>query len=365
MRRIKVIMIMFIAVAFFYYGFPQLQEGDDQKESDPPEIQTKPSVTSQKQNSIQKQKETTSELPQKEFKYDLKGSIYDVIGLSEEAIKEQYGQPDRKDPSPYGYTWWIYKNEGLYTQIGVEGGKAVTVYAIGPKISAEPLLTGHPYKYVKETFDILKSVEVEYESGSYQFKLSQDDVVQRPLVSLGNDLYMQLYFDQFTERLSSIRLFTAEVLLIQQPYEVYYRGQMPQQPLILKRNWSKIEAGVEQQIFDITNMIRKRFEKSSVSWHDKVASVAFGHSKDMAINNYFSHISLEGNGLKERLKENEVYYFSAGENIAAQYPDAPATVEGWLNSEGHREALLNEDYNHLGVGVYRYYYTQNFLQKPE
>ncbi|MFB4475823.1 CAP domain-containing protein, partial [Oceanobacillus caeni] len=30
-------------------------------------------------------------------------------------------------------------------------------------------------------------------------------------------------------------------------------------------------------------------------------------------------------------------------------------------SEGHREALLSEDYTHIGVGVYRLYYTQNFL----
>jgi len=365
MIRIKVMMIMFIAVAFFYFGFPQFQQGVDYKESDPPETQTKPSVTSQKQNSGQKQNKTATEQPDEEFKYELKGTIYDVIGLTEEAIEKQYGEPNRKDPTPYGYTWWIYKNEGLYTQIGVEGGKAVTVYAIGSKISADPFLTGQPYKFVKQNFEISSSVEVEYENGSYQFKLSQEDVVQRPLISLGNDLYAQLYFDQFTERLSSIRLFTADVLLTHQPYEVYYRGELPQQPLILKRNWSKIEAGVEQQIFDITNMVRKRFEKSSMAWHDKVASVAFRHSKDMAINNYFSHISLEGNGLKERLKENEVYYFSAGENISAQYPDAPAAVEGWLNSEGHREALLNEEYNHLGVGVYRYYYTQNFLQKPE
>ncbi|MBR3119412.1 MAG: CAP domain-containing protein, partial [Oceanobacillus sp.] len=44
--------------------------------------------------------------------------------------------------------------------------------------------------------------------------------------------------------------------------------------------------------------------------------------------------------------------------------DAPAAMEGWLNSEGHREALLSNDYTHIGVGVHRLYYTQNFLGKP-
>jgi Uncharacterized protein with SCP/PR1 domains len=42
-----------------------------------------------------------------------------------------------------------------------------------------------------------------------------------------------------------------------------------------------------------------------------------------------------------------------------------AVMEGWLNSEGHRETLLNEQYNYLGVGVHRLYYTQNFLLKHE
>lgn len=53
----------------------------------------------------------------------------------------------------------------------------------------------------------------------------------------------------------------------------------------------------------------------------------------------------------------------AGENIAYNYVDGPAAVEGWLNSEGHRKALLNEDYTHLGVGVDHKYYTQNFIKQ--
>ncbi len=363
MRSLKVIIVMSIAFICFYFGVPEIQERENQQELASSKTQTKTSLSSKKESSEEQQKSTLE--PQEKYKYDLSGSIYDVIGLSEKEIKAKYGEPEREDQSPYGYTWWIYKHDGVYTQIGVEGGKAVTIYTIGPKISAEPLLTGQPYESVDDMFEISNDVNIEYDNGSYQFKLSQDDVVQRPLIPLGKDVYMQLYFDQFTERLSSIRLFTANVLLVHQPYEVYYRGELPNQPLILKRDWSKIEKGVEQQIFDITNVIRNRFDKKSVSWHEKVASVAFDHSKDMAIHNYFSHISLEGDGLKERLKENKVYYFSAGENIAAQYPDAPSTVEGWLNSKGHREALLNEDYTHLGVGVYRYYYTQNFLQKPK
>ncbi len=74
------------------------------------------------------------------------------------------------------------------------------------------------------------------------------------------------------------------------------------------------------------------------------------HSEDMKENNYFSHVSKKYGSLKDRLEEGHVDFQQAGENIAYNYVDGPAAVEGWLNSEGHRKALLNSDYTHLGVG---------------
>ena len=60
-----------------------------------------------------------------------------------------------------------------------------------------------------------------------------------------------------------------------------------------------------------------------------------------------------------------IEYQMAGENIAADYVDGPAAVEGWLNSEGHRKALLEKEYNQIGVGVYQKNYTQNFINSKE
>ena len=41
--------------------------------------------------------------------------------------------------------------------------------------------------------------------------------------------------------------------------------------------------------------------------------------------------------------------------------DAPAVIEGWMNSKGHRKSLLNDDFTHTGIGVYKKYFTQNIL----
>lgn len=39
-----------------------------------------------------------------------------------------------------------------------------------------------------------------------------------------------------------------------------------------------------------------------------------------------------------------------------------AVVEAWLNSRSHRQTLLNAELTHLGVGVYKRHYTQNFIR---
>jgi uncharacterized protein YkwD len=293
------------------------------------------------------------------------GEIYQWIGKTSKDLTKVFGEPKRKDLSSYGYTWWVYTNQKTqYIQFGIMDNKIVTVYAAGNDMKIDPLQIGASYESVDSELHFLNEVTYNQGVSSYTFQLDKEDMKMRPLVRIGNDLFLQLYFDTFTNELSSIRIMKGDILLKQRPYGLRYRGNLPESLTLTDDEWEKVEHGMEQQIFDLTNVIRFRFQKDSLSWEDKVSEVAFLHSKDMAENQYFSHFSQNGNGLKERLDAKDVYYFAAGENIAAQYVDAPAAVEGWLNSEGHREALLHNEYTHLGVGVYRLYYTQNFLTKP-
>ena len=58
---------------------------------------------------------------------------------------------------------------------------------------------------------------------------------------------------------------------------------------------------------------------------------------------------------------------TCGENIAAGHGTAAETVEQWMNSQGHRENILNPRYRELGVGyayedysTYHHYWVQLF-----
>ncbi|SHF48889.1 CAP domain-containing protein [Ornithinibacillus halophilus] len=295
----------------------------------------------------------------------LQDNLFKWMGSGVNQLEEALGEPLRKDISSYGYTWLVYmKDHSEYVQFGVMDDEVKTIFATGMDVGTNSIKIGDDYDHLNQIFSF--STEVTYGKGitSYTFQLDEEDLKMRPLVRVGNDVYMQLYFDTFTQKLSSIRILTGEILLLQRPYALSYRGDLPEQPKLSDEQWDQVEAGMESQIFDITNVIRNSFDRSTLEWEESVKEVAYLHSKDMAENNYFSHYALNGDGLKERLAAQDIFYFSAGENIAALYVDAPAAVEGWLNSEGHREALLNNDFTHLGVGVFRYYYTQNFLTKP-
>jgi uncharacterized protein YkwD len=40
-----------------------------------------------------------------------------------------------------------------------------------------------------------------------------------------------------------------------------------------------------------------------------------------------------------------------GENIGMGYINATAVMNGWMNSPGHRQNILNSNYTELGVGL--------------
>jgi len=316
--------------------------------------------------------ESREELPKlktdqsaKELQPFLEGDLFELMGESSDRLIDTLGKPIRKDVTPYGYTWWIYTDEQTsYLQFGIANNEIQTIFATGDEISSEPFKIGTDYKELQKEFSFDSNVTYQSGVSFYSFLLNETDLKMNPLIKLSEDIFAQLYFDTFTSELSSIRILTGNILLKQRLYEMEYRGNLPEEESLSDEDWKKVDKGMEQQIVDLTNIYRHRHGLNSLAVDEQVSEVALIHSKDMYEENYFSHYSQDGSGLKERLEQKAVYYLSAGENIAAQHTDAPAAIEGWLNSEGHRETLLNETYTHLGVGVYRYYYTQNFLLKP-
>lgn len=348
MKKIIFIVILFILVGFGYYYLDEFMLFDQD------EVKEEINVPQLKTNQAKKDNKAL-----------LQGDLFHMIGEEVKVLEDELGSPLRKDMTPYGYVWWIYTDEETnFLMFGVEDDVIETVFATGNDISSTPFNIGDSYDEINDQFPF--DSEVSYQDGLsfYTFKLNDDDIKANPLIPLSDNLFLVTYFDTFTETLSSIRIMSGNMLIKQRFFEMEYRGSLPEEESLTKDEWKDVEKSMEKQIFDITNIYRNRFEVDLLKYDKDVAKVAYLHSQDMHENNFFSHDSQDGRSLKERLEEQDIYYLSAGENIAAQHTDAPAAMEGWLNSEGHRDAMLYEDYNYIGVGVNRLYYTQNFLLKP-
>ena len=102
---------------------------------------------------------------------------------------------------------------------------------------------------------------------------------------------------------------------------------------------------------------------TKVVWNETLEKTAIAHSIDMKTNNYFSHISKNGETPADRLKKNNYNYSSYAENIfsASGYtPTTKAVVLAWKNSPSHCENIMNTMVTEMGVGIYKGYYTQLF-----
>ncbi|MCF6410436.1 CAP domain-containing protein [Pseudalkalibacillus salsuginis] len=338
---------MVIVIAFIMFGFSIFYDDI----VNPPEFNESP--TEQTDSS-------PSENPNEDLKLPESG-IQQFLQMNQEELLTKIGEPDRIDPTPYGYQWWIYDEDpDKYIQLGVDKGRVVTLFALGRDVDVSPLEIGQQRSEIEKKVKMNTKAKLEFDGNEYQFELTEEEMNTRPLVKL-NGAWAQLYMDKFEKTLVGIRYLTPEILIMQRPYSLEYRGRLIEQPELAEKDWEEIQNAEELQIFTMTNVIRKQYDVPALHWHEETSQVAYGHSKEMNEENYFSHESPNTGSLSDRLNHQDIDYSQAGENIAANYIDGIEAVIGWLNSEGHRKAMLNEEFTHLGVGVYERYYTQNFI----
>ncbi|MFT8361763.1 MAG: CAP domain-containing protein [Sporolactobacillus sp.] len=290
--------------------------------------------------------------------------VYRLLGKKDSEIVRIYGKPERVDPTNYGYSWHIYGiNTENYLQIGIDQrtNRVTTVYALGANLKTGPFPIGASSQKIFSRTPVSDDVVLKDSAVQIDFELNEEDMMTRPLLKLG-DNWVQLNFDHIADKLVAVRYMNAEVLKMIHPYSLTYEGVLPKRPTISATEWPTIDAANDQEIFDISNLLRARYQKNKLIWNAAAHTAAFKHSKEMKVKKYFSHDSKWSGNLQTRLQAEKIQFEMAGENIAANYPDAPAVSLGWLNSPDHRENLLNNAFTQLGVGSYQQYYTQDFIR---
>lgn len=125
----------------------------------------------------------------------------------------------------------------------------------------------------------------------------------------------------------------------------------------------------ELRAFELVNTERVKQGLRPLVWDGELTRMARLYSEKMASQNFFSHKSPDGEGLRERSRANGIVGFKRlGENLAFNKGFADAAISavvGWMRSEGHRDHILDREFTRSGLGIARsaegrVYFTQVF-----
>lgn len=177
--------------------------------------------------------------------------------------------------------------------------------------------------------------------------------------------------------------------------------------VVIKINNSSVfnSSSFEHKIHDLVNVQRLNLGLTAIDWNEQLAFIARGHSKDMALRDYFSHNDTEGRNFVYRYNNSgfkcDIVISTRGNlreiaegaenlfliNIAQRqwFNEFPATgkqvyshsdyytedelaekiVIGWMNSPSHHEDIVKPFWKSEGIGVfvtdnYSVYVTENF-----
>ena len=120
----------------------------------------------------------------------------------------------------------------------------------------------------------------------------------------------------------------------------------------------------EEEIFRLVNEYRKSLiSEDSVLENDlELGEIANRHGLDMINRNYFDHFSPEGTNPHQRImrQHHTQLVNSTGENIWLRDSDestdsmvilANKMVTDWMHSKHHRDNILSEEFNLIGISV--------------
>ena len=117
-----------------------------------------------------------------------------------------------------------------------------------------------------------------------------------------------------------------------------------------------------KQVAILVNRERLFYGLQPVKYSPLLSEAANVRSSELRKN--FSHTRPNGTSCFTVLKEFDISYFSAAENIAYGQKTPEIVMNAWMNSSGHRANILSKNVEYIGVGVVYsngiYYWTQLF-----
>ena len=126
----------------------------------------------------------------------------------------------------------------------------------------------------------------------------------------------------------------------------------------------------QNKILKYVNQERKNNKLPPLIMNEKLNKIAVKKAADMAKEETLSHDSKNFGITFNLVKKENIKYKYDAENISKWHDTPEFVMERWMQSKGHRDNILNKNYNEIGIGKAvdkngKNYWVQIFIEKKK
>jgi uncharacterized protein YkwD len=107
---------------------------------------------------------------------------------------------------------------------------------------------------------------------------------------------------------------------------------------------------LEARMLEFVNNERTTAGLQPLAADPELTEVARQHSADMFKRGYFAHVTPENRSPFDRIREADIHFLTAGENLALA-PTVQIAHAGLMKSPGHRANILQPTFGRVGIGI--------------
>jgi uncharacterized protein YkwD len=113
---------------------------------------------------------------------------------------------------------------------------------------------------------------------------------------------------------------------------------------------SRPKPELEARMLELVNNERISAGLQPLAADPELTEVARQHSADMFKRGYFAHVTPENRSPFDRIREADIRFLTAGENLALA-PTVQIAHAGLMKSPGHRANILRPAFGRVGIGI--------------
>jgi uncharacterized protein YkwD len=118
------------------------------------------------------------------------------------------------------------------------------------------------------------------------------------------------------------------------------------------------DPGPAAEVLAEMNRIRAQSGAGPLVMDARLTCAADAHSRDIGSRRACTHTGADGSTPWQRAERCGTRAY--GEIVACGHRTGAAAVQGWYNSSGHRQIMLDRRYGKVGIAMHNYYWTAIF-----